>query len=194
MTGAPEFSFPVDAASLPAAGRTYVIEADADARARVAARLGVQDVAALTATFDLTPRAGGIVKVTGRAEASLTQTCVVTLAPVPARIAEEVRTTFATMPAKRAVEKAGGEKAGKDAEELVFLGDEDPPEDAMDGIIDLGELAVVQVALGLDPYPRASGAAFNAAAWNGPGAEDGGNVKPDSPFAVLEALKKKDPP
>ena len=70
------------------------------------------------------------------------------------------------------------------------LGQEEPPEEALDGQIDLGELAVVHLALGLDPYPRAPGAAFKAPSW----VEKDGKSEPESPFAVLAQLKKKSPP
>jgi uncharacterized metal-binding protein YceD (DUF177 family) len=66
---------------------------------------------------------------------------------------------------------------------------EDPPEVAVGGRIDLGEIAVVHLALALDPYPRAPGAAFDAKAW---GVEPEKDEKPTtvSPFAALAKLKK----
>ncbi len=184
-----EFSFPVDVTSLPAAGRRYTIEADAAARARVAVRLGLKDVGALAASFALMPRAGGLVNVTGAVEAAVTQTCVVTLAPLPAALKEEVEVTFTAFPLKPAPKAKAG-KAEDDEEELLALGEEDPPEEALDGVIDLGELAVEYMALGLEPYPRAPGAAFDAAVWAG----KGGKNEPESPFAVLAQLKKKELP
>lgn len=187
----PEFSFPVDVTSLPPAGRHYAIAADAEQRTRVAARLGVQQVSALTATFDLAPRAGGLVKVTGKVDADVTQTCVVTLAPIPATVSEEVETRFTTFaPTPAGSGKASAGKSEKTAEELVSLSEEEPPEEAADGQIDLGELAVVHLALGLDPYPRAPGAAFESVSWG----EKGEKSEPESPFAVLAQLKKKSPP
>ncbi len=176
-----EFSFPVDIVQMPGSGRAYDIVADAEARARVATRLGVQSVESLKARFDLKPSAGGLLRVTGRVDAALTQTCVVSLAPVPASIREEISTTFTT--AERAVRKA--EKDEKLEETIVFVEGDDPPEVAADGKIDLGELAVVQVALGLDPYPRAPGAAFKATVW----VDKDDNARQNSPFAALAKLK-----
>lgn len=184
-----EFSFPVDVTSLPPTGRHYAIKADEDARARVAVRLGLQDVAALTASFDLMPRAGGLVKVTGTVEASVTQTCVVTLAPLPASVKEEVEASYTTF-APKPVVKAKPAKADEEDEEVFALGEEEPPEEALDGRIDLGELAVEYMALGLEPYPKAPGASFEAASWTGKGEKS----EPESPFAVLAQLKKKEPP
>jgi len=180
----PEFSFPVDVTGLPPLGRRYSISADGHQREKVATRLGVQEIAALAASFELVPRAGGIVDVTGTVEASLTQTCVVTLAPLAASVKEQVAAKFATI---APVVKAG--KADKTEEELVALSDEDPPEEAYDGQIDLGELAVVHLALGLDPYPRAPGVAFQEPAWTEKPEEN----EAANPFAVLAKLKKNNP-
>lgn len=184
-----EFSFPVDVTSLPPVGRHYAIKADEAARARVAMRLGLQDVSALTASFELMPRAGGLVKVTGSVEASVTQTCVVTLAPLPAAVKEGVEVTFSTFPLKPAP-KSKAAKAEDDDEELLALGEDDPPEEALDGLVDLGELAVEYMALGLEPYPRAPGASFEGSVWAGKGEK----AQAESPFAVLAQLKKKEPP
>jgi uncharacterized metal-binding protein YceD (DUF177 family) len=186
----PEFSFPVDVTNVPPVGRRYAIKADAAERARVAERLGLPDIAALSAIFELFPKAGGIVSVRGTVEASLTQTCVVTLAPVLAAVKEDVEARFTTHAPAKAPSKGQGKKAEEEVEELVAFGEEEPAEEAVDGHIDLGELAVVHLALGLDPYPRAPGAAFEAASW----------VKKDeksevqSPFAVLAQFKPKSPP
>lgn len=179
MPETPEFSFPVDVTGLPSVGREYAITADAAARARAAARLGVKEVVALTARFTLTPRAGGLVRITGSVQASVVQTCVVTLTPLPAEVSEEVDVTFTTV-APKTPERA-------EEEELVVLSAEEPPEEAFEGIVDLGELAVAQIALGLDPYPRAPGAAFDSDAWAPAGEKEG----QESPFAVLAELKKK---
>lgn len=181
-----EFSFPVDVTSLPPTGRHYAIEADAAQRAQVAVRLGVQEISSLSAAFDLRPHAGGLVKVTGTARAALTQSCVVTLAPLPAVLAEAVNVTYTTA----APAKASAAKDEETDEELVAFSGEDPPEEALDGLIDLGELAVVQVALGLEPYPRAPGASFESATWGAKGEK----IEAESPFAVLAQLKKKSPP
>ncbi len=183
----PEFSFLVDVTALPPSGRTYKIKASDAERAAVAARLGLQKVDVLTASFELKPGAGGIVKVIGTAEAEVTQTCVVSLAPVPARINEAVEASFITEELAAAKEKK--RKAKDDEEEELSLSGEDPPELAQEGRIDLGELAVVHVALALDPYPRAPGAAFDPAVW-GLSEQNEENPPIAGPFAALAGLKK----
>ena len=184
----PEFSFPLDVTALAPSGRVYRVTASEAERAAVAERIGVQKVDALSASFEVTPGAGGIVKVTGTAEATLTQTCVVSLAPVPASIKEMIETSFITEELAEAKAKKRKSKDDEEEEELSPMG-EDPPELAREGRIDLGELAVVHVALALDPYPRAPGAAFDPAVW-GISDENDENPTPSSPFAALAGLKK----
>lgn len=179
--------------ALPSSGRRYRIEADEAERAATAVRLGIPAISSLTASFDLAPRAGGIILVTGVVEASLTQTCVVTLAPVEASVKEEVEARFTTVAPGLAPPKAAaapGAKARAVAEEQGGLDEEDPPDEARDGQIDIGELAVVHLALGLDPYPRAPGAAFKPGSWGG----DDGKGEAEGAFAALAKLKPKDPP
>ncbi len=178
----PEFSFSIDLMALSPSGRTYTITADTDARARAAKRLGLQALEKLTAQFEVIPDGTGA-KVTGRVEADVVQRCVVSLAPVPAHVGEDVAVTFAPPPSE--VKKHDDD----DEEEILENEGVDPPELLVDGRIDLGELAVSQVALGLNPYPRAPGAAFEPSKW-GVGGE---TVDPASPFAALAKLKAPNP-
>lgn len=190
---APEFSFPLAIADVPQAGGTYTINADADARARVAARLGLQAVERLSATFDVRYTGAGQVGVSGTFDAAVTQTCVVSLAPVPASLHEKVSVAFITEE-RAARDRAKAEKAKRrrakpdEDEEVVELTD-DPPEVAMGDRIDLGEVAVVHLALALDPYPRAPNAAFEPKVW-GVGEDTEAPLPTASPFAALEKLKK----
>ncbi len=89
---------------------------------------------------------GGAVRLEGSIRAAVVQTCVISLAPVQAAIDEEIAVNFA-------------ESAGNDPEELEIAYDaDDPPEPIVNGRIDLGEAVAQQLALALDPYPRAPGA------------------------------------
>jgi uncharacterized metal-binding protein YceD (DUF177 family) len=60
--------------------------------------------------------------------------------------------------------------------------DDDSPDVAENGQIDLGQYAVEQLALQLDPYPRKDGAVFEQP-------PEPGEI---SPFGVLRALKPND--
>jgi len=193
---APEFSFPVDVGHLPPQGRSYTITASAEERARVAARLDLQDVEVLKAALEVNFQ-GGLIVVTGTVDAKVTQSCVVSLGPVPAVISEVIEASYMTeeRAAKEQVKrekilskKKAGFKASAEEEELIEFGRQDPPEVARGDRIDLGELAVVHLALALDPYPRAPGAAFDPGAW-GLEAENEENIPQTSPFAALAKLK-----
>jgi hypothetical protein len=57
----------------------------------------------------------------------------------------------------------------------------------VDGRIDLGEAVAQQLAIALDPYPRAPGAGLGPDGFTaGPG-----NTAGKQPFAALAALKKR---
>jgi hypothetical protein len=73
-------------------------------------------------------------------------------------------------------------------EVIVSAETEDPPEAVTGGMIDLGETAAQQMALALDPYPRAPGAEPNAAV-----ADVGREGKDDelNPFSVLKEHRKQ---
>ena len=196
-----EFSYPVEIERVPTAGGAYDLTASADALVRVAARLAVKEMKALRATFAVKTGAGGIVHVKGKVHADFVQSCVVTLAPVPAVIDEEIEASFITP--DRAARNAKKAKAEPEDEEVINLEAEDPPEVAENGRIDLGDLAVTQLALVLDPYPRAPGVSFEAAQWPGSYGKKGGSKggealedDPDAvrgPFAALAKLKKNQP-
>jgi uncharacterized metal-binding protein YceD (DUF177 family) len=86
----------------------------------------------------------------GRLEAVVTQACVVSLAPVPATLAVDFRRLFvaaAALPAAR---------------EVVVDPLADEPEPLPGRAIDLGEIVAEELALALDPYPRAAGCAAAA--------------------------------
>jgi len=57
----------------------------------------------------------------------------------------------------------------------------DPPDEIVNGRIDLGALTAEFLALGLDPYPRKPGVSFD---------ETAASDRSDSPFAGLERLRR----
>ena len=80
----------------------------------------------------------------------------------------------------RDVVEHGLAEAGDEADdEIVISMDDESPDLVEDGQIDLGQYAVEQLALRLDPFPRKPGAEFVQP-------EEPGEV---SPFAVLKSLK-----
>ena len=175
---APEFSHAVPVESLTDGETVIDIEADADERAALARRFGLLALDSLTAKVGLTPVDGGLVRVHGTLAAKVTQACVVTLEPVTTR----VEGSFERLYGAGAPEEAGGPITDADAEES--------PEPFTHGAVDVGEAVAEQLALELDPFPRAPGAAFDGFS-NGSksvGDDDTGDA---GPFAVLARLKEK---
>lgn len=168
----PEFSFPVGVAQLPPQGRAYKIVAKAADRARVAERLGLRDLPRLEVDMIVAP-AGADVRVTGTLSADVVQDCVVTLEPVAGKIHETFSVLYSQHP-------------DEPPEDLDLAAAEEAPELLLGEDIDLGEVAVEQLALLIDPYPRLPGAVFK-------GPVEGPAVPPEakvSPFAILAKLKK----
>jgi uncharacterized metal-binding protein YceD (DUF177 family) len=164
----------VPVAQIPEQGLHREVEAGDAERAAIAALSGLRDLPRLAASFDLTHAGDGRVRVQGRIRAQAGQTCVVTLEPLTSVVDEEVDVMFSSAPQSVA--------AGSEEEQDPLA--EDPPEPIVNGAIDLGELATEFLMLGLDPYPRKEGVAFEPLI---------APIDPaDHPFAALKALKASD--
>ena len=156
-------------------GQTFEIEASPAERGALAQAYKLASVESLRATLEVKRASRGGARVRGTVHGELTQTCVVSLEPFPATVEEEVDVRFAP-PA----EETSGR--GATSEALVVAVDEDEPDPLIDGRVDIGALAAEFFALGLDPYLRKPGVAFE------PPEEEGEEA---SPFA---ALRDKAPP
>ena len=86
---------PVSVAQIPDTGLHREIEAGEPARKAMAEVAGLREIASALASFDVTPRSGGRFHVTGRVQARIGQTCVVTLDPIENDIDEEIDLIFA---------------------------------------------------------------------------------------------------
>jgi hypothetical protein len=156
---------------LAKAGISRRIAPGAEERARIARELGVNRLDSLEAELTLKPWLDGV-EIAGRWRASLEQTCGVTLEPLPQSLegSFEVRALPAGSP--HAPDPAA-------AEVVVDLESEDPPDILEGDEIDLAGYVVEQLALGIDPFPRAPGAEFVQ-----PEGAD-----PPSPFEALRNFK-----
>jgi len=172
----PEFSRPLRVDQLPSRLSRQRLEADADERTRLARRFGLLALDRLAAEIEIAaPTFAGLVRLRGRLEAEVVQMCGVTLAPLPARVEASFALSFA--PAAE----------GNEAEEIeLSWDDEDPPDPIEQGRIDLGEVVAEQLALALDPFPRAPGATFSP-----PDAPEPEPPAKASPFSALAALRQK---
>lgn len=131
----------------------HTIEADEGEREALASRLGLLSLDELYAEIGLSCTSGGLVRLKARFKARYLQSCVVTLQPVHRELDEEFELFFredATLSGTGALES--------------MIGDEVWPEPLNQGRVDMGEAVSQQLALALDPYPRAPGAVFEATA------------------------------
>lgn len=156
----------VDAMNIPPRGQETQVVASAEERAALAKDFGLQGIQALSGNYKLTSTAKGI-HVEGVVKASITQICVVTLEPFDSEFEEDVEVDFA-------------EPSGMPAEPPTDINEYEPPDEIVNGKVDLGALTAEFLALGLDPYPRKPGVDFDFG--------DTADEK-DSPFAALGKLK-----
>jgi hypothetical protein len=140
--------------TLPKDGETVTIEANPAEREALAGSLKLPSIERLTATLNVKRAAKGGARVVGAVRSELTQTCVVTLEPFPAAVEEEIDVRFAPPDDEREARRR------RDEPETVSMIDDDEPDPLIDGKIDLGALVAEFFALGLDPYPRKPGVAF----------------------------------
>ena len=160
-------SRPFGVTRLPERGAHVTVEATEEERDALAADLGLVALRSLVGRFRIVGKPERV-HVTGRLEADITQTCVVTLDAFESSLDEEVDVEF-----RIADELPRRREPAVDAE---IETDIDAPDEIVDGRIDLGALAAEFLALGLDPYPKKPGAEF---------APVDGQDDANSPFAVL---------
>ena len=147
-------------------GATIAVDAEATELPAIAARLHVVAVASLHCAFDLRRIGETTIEARGILRARLTETCVVSLDEFEHDVQEAFTVHFVP---------AGSE-------------DDDPDPEAIDQIpffgssVDIGEAAVEQLALALDPFPRQPGAALPP--------ELSGEA--DGPFAALLAPRRRE--
>ena len=155
-------------------GRHLELEASEPTRAALAKPAGVDAVERVIATFDLTRRGRDGLRVNGTIRATVQQTCVVTLQPVMNEIEETIDIEFVS-----AFDVADID-TGSEVELAQAANEREP---LVDGTIDLGALATEFLILGVDPYPRKAGVAFEA--------PKSASDEAGHPFAALAALKEK---
>lgn len=115
--------------------------------ANLAKRLGVVDIAGLKASGSLSRMSDqSMIELSGSVEAEVTQSCVISLGPVIQKIEENFTVCYTFDKEHVAIE---------DVDYVVNLQESDLPELIEDGRIDVVQAVIEQIALALDPYPRA---------------------------------------
>jgi hypothetical protein len=133
-----EFSRRLSIERIGPAGHNLTVEADAAELARLATRLHLPAVSALTCRFHLRAAQGFTFVAEGWLDAVVTQTCVVSLDEFAAPISDHFVVRFVP--------------AGNERDDIDPNSEDEIP--YSDGVIDLGEATVEQLALVLDPWPH----------------------------------------
>jgi uncharacterized metal-binding protein YceD (DUF177 family) len=154
------------------AGLMLDVVANASDLPKIAAHLDLLSLQSLRAEVSLSRWRGKGVLVAGHFKAEVTQACVVTLDPVEAHVEGAFERRF--LP----------NAADSEAREVRVDPEGDDPAEPLGREIDVGEILVEELSLGLDPYPRKSGVEFTG--------EQDKVAKSDSPFSVLAKLKGKE--
>ncbi len=147
-------------------GMTVNIEAKPEELPAVAVRLRILALERLHCAFKLRRVGTSTVEAEGALRARVTETCVVSLDPFSHDVEESFTVQFVP---------AGTEDDNPDPEavdQIPYTG----------GAADLGEAAVEQLALALDPFPRKPGAVLPAEA----------TEEAPNPFAALLARRAQD--
>lgn len=160
---------------IPAGGLRSSRHATEAERAELAAQLPLVSCEALSVEYRIKPAGRDRYALTGRITAELTQSCIVSLDPVPARLDEPIDCKF--------VPSALIPDSQDEEQEVLSIEDLEP---IKSGFIDLGRIVFEVVASGLDPYPRR-----DDAQWQPPGDEAESPERGAGPFAALAKLKKK---
>lgn len=155
----------------------------------IAARLEIPAVQSLTAevTLQRIPGNKAVIHVEGILKADVTQSCIISQAPVKEHIEEEFEAWYADPASFTSLAKAKHERAGKLADaEIPVMEESEAPEPMVNGKIDLGDLVAQYLSLSLNPYPRAHGVA-----WDKESVDSASQAKPASPLRKnpFEALK-----
>ena len=144
MNSDPEFPLVVTLADA-AHGRDISVEADVEARSRIAERLGLAALDRFAVTAAIRAVAGGIAA-KGEVRADVVQHCAATDLPVPAKLTEPFDLRFL-----RDIDA----QVSEDEEIEIEISSEDLDLLPLEGDrIDLGEAAVQTLSLALDPFPR----------------------------------------
>lgn len=164
----------IDTGDIPSDGVEGRIEASSDDRASLAERLDLARLDELVFVYHLAPISRGRFRLTGQWRARAAQTCGVTLEPIGREFDETVSIEFWPPEVwERHVSEVGDAPGERD---------EEGPELIEAGMIDAGRLLEELFAVALPPFPRRENVALE---WEETGS------KPESPFAVLRHLPKR---
>jgi hypothetical protein len=182
----PEFSRLVAVEGLEEEGRAFRVEAEEEERKALARRFGLVVLERLVSEGAIFPEANrGLFRLEARLIADVVQSCIVTLAPVACRLDLPFERLYGTD-----VHNEWADKDDPGREIFLNLEEDLLPEPFSGGSVDVGEATAEQLALELNPFPRAPGADFEGYTGNDQeGLSEGKEAI--GPFAALAGLKGK---
>jgi uncharacterized metal-binding protein YceD (DUF177 family) len=181
MSANPPYTHGFDLASVSERGEEITLSPSSAERAAIASWLGALSVESFEAKVRLARAGTGRYSYEAEFAAQVTQACVITLEPVPATLEGDFHRSFLVEPRVPAGRREAVQQPRSRKIE-VLESEADEPELIAGTEIDLAAPILEELALALDPYPRAPGAELAAAGEpQTPG---------DSPFAVLGKLKE----
>lgn len=178
-----EFSRPVKVEKVKSKGIREKVSASPEELQNLAQRLQIKAVKSLEFDSLLKPWKKGGVAVSGTLSAKIEEVCVVTLEPFVTDVSVDVERFFERDNA-RSASPTSADVAMQDLEAF----DDETPDVIEAGIIDIGEIAVEELALTLSPHPRKPGAVFQDHIETDPDNDE--ETAAENPFAVLKNLKK----
>lgn len=163
-------------ADIPEGGLDVERAATEKERGEISRTLDLVGCPSFVARYRIKPRSNGNFRLEGSLEATVEQTCVVTLEPLTNKVAQTFAVDF--WPESELPEPSGG---------LVDVHDEPDMEPIVAGRIEAGRIIFECLASSIDLFPRKPGATFEAP----PGAAQDTGVKPEGPFAALAKIRPK---
>jgi len=160
---------------IPERGLEQRRDATDEERVELARELDVPACDGLSVAYEIKGLGKGHYRLSGTLDAKITQSCVVTLDPVPARISETFSVELAPATELEEEPSVAGDRV------VSAIPDIEPIED---GRIDLGSIVFGVLSSALPPYPRKEDAAFE---WVDPKIES--DAEASKPFAALAKLK-----
>lgn len=163
-----------DLSAVPVAGYELDIVPGTDELRALAEWAGVDEITRLSAHVFVHAQSKTRFLEEVQFDADIVQSCVVTLQPVRTHIARNFTRVLHLMPGVQRFSDKGGPVASAAVTE-------ETPDEIDSPAYDLGTPLREELALAINPYPRAPGVAFE------PPEDDD---HPESPFAALERLKR----
>ena len=186
-----EWSYLVSVDDVERTPKVYNFQADETQRINLARRLMVVSVERAQAAVTVQKLGGGVFHVIGHVDAEITQSCVVSLAPVQSHVEDDFEGWFGDKGAAVNFAKAKSDREAKKGHiEAEILDEAVDPEPIIGGKMDVGELATQYLSLAIDPYPHAQGVSSEYLAAPSGAPEAGAEIR-KNPFDALKDWKEK---